>query len=422
MATKTGAAATISRVQIKRAGFVQTFRSLDWGVGRELESGTCKLVLGYLWGGLKAKLGGLKPQRILLLMDNRGDANWGSQATTNGLVSLLKERFPDATLTGLPRNVAKPNGHARKWTEKWAPEVMRSGKYDSIKGKWVMRKLTASWEKEYESADLVVVNGEGTLHPQRQTRRWLPVLDYLHKKHRKPLWVVNSTIAYKDHEDAWQFQQVLRHADRLVVRDEYSHRELAADGIESTLAADCAYVSEPATEETSREILAKVGVTGEFAVFTGSATIKHWPLDVQKQIVEKLRSVGLQVVYTSSNREDDEVVRQLGSIPLITHREVDFRELMAIQGLARILVGGRYHPTILAALMGTPFVAFTSNTFKMPALMEVLKSEELLIQSGDLGRTLAMIDKVLDEREVYGYRLKESARAQAPLARRNVFD
>src|SRR5687767_11885215 len=99
-------------------------------------------------------------------MDNRGDANWGSQATTNGLVSLLEERFPEAKIVGLPRSVAKPEGRARKWTEKWAPQVMRSGRYDSFKGRWVMKKLTASWEQEYADADLVVVNGEGTLHPQ----------------------------------------------------------------------------------------------------------------------------------------------------------------------------------------------------------------------------------------------------------------
>lgn len=352
--------------------------------------------------------------RILLLMDNRGDRNWGSQATTKALVRLLEARFPGATIDGAPRDVTAPSKTWRSRTEEWAPVAMRRN-YRGFRDRFALGLLTRSWEERYEAADLVVLNGEGTLHPQRQTRRWLPAIDFLQRRHGKPFWVVNSTISLEGSDEAWQFERVLRRAERIVVRDAISHRELAEQGIESIPAADCAYLTEP--RPTKRP-------NGRYAVLTGTSAMRQWPAEFFRTAFEKLRTLGLEVVYTASDRLDFDLPARMGvEIPILTDREVGPEELMDLQAGAEILIGGRYHPTILAALSGTPFVSLTSNTTKTQALMDALESRELLVEPGAGHDALTdQIEAVLKDRAAWSSRLKEAAAAQIPLARRNVFD
>ena len=91
-----------------------------------------------------------------------------------------------------------------------------------------------------------------------------------------------------------------------------------------------------------------------------------------------------------------------------------------MQSLAQILVGGRFHPTILAALVGTPFVAVPSNTHKMAGLMEMLGAQGLLCDFASLDRVVPTINKVLDDRGFWSERLKEAAAECAKLAPLNV--
>lgn len=352
--------------------------------------------------------------RILLLMDNRGDRNWGSQATTQALVRLLEERFPDATIEGLPRSAADPGKPWRKRTERWAPAAMKRG-FQGPFDRAVARLLTGRWEDRWRQADLVVVNGEGTLHPQRQTRRWLPALAWLQLKTPKPLWIVNSTVECEGSDESWQFETVLRQADRVVVRDAISHAELASQGIEAVLASDCAYLTEPAPFAAP--------VEGPYAALTGSAAIREWPVEALRAAVDTLRAEGLAVVFTASDRLDfDLPARMSVDLPTITDREATPQELMGLQSGAEILVGGRYHPTILAALAGTPFVSLTSNTHKTEALMAALEAEPLFVRPQDADDLPRMIRQTLRARTVWSGRLRDAANAQRRLARLNAFE
>jgi hypothetical protein len=127
-------------------------------------------------------------ERILLLMDNRADSNWGSQATTSALVMLLNARFPGAEVRGVPRSACRPeNGIKRSL----ATALVQKG------SRWALDALTRSWKQDFEWADLVVVNGEGTLHPQPQALRWVCSVTQLAHQMDKPYWVVNCSLKCK---------------------------------------------------------------------------------------------------------------------------------------------------------------------------------------------------------------------------------
>jgi polysaccharide pyruvyl transferase WcaK-like protein len=352
--------------------------------------------------------------RILLLMDNRADTNWGSQATTTALVSLLASRFPGAEIRGVPRSACRPeNGIKRSL----ATALVQKG------SRWALDALTRPWRQDFEWADLVVVNGEGTLHPQPQALRWVCSVTQLARQLKKPYWVVNCSLKCRGDKTEPLFAAFLKGADHVAAREPVSYREMVAIGADAVQAADCAWLTQPAPVEEARTILTREGVETKFAVMTGSASIHKWPIEHQRAVADALWKRELRVVYTYSDMKDADSAYKLGfdgRAPMVTHKEASFQQLTAIQSLAEIVVGGRFHPTILAALVGTPFVAVPSNTHKMSGLMEMLDAHELLCDFSSLDKVIPTVNKVLDEREKWSTHLSTRAREIAPLAQKNV--
>ncbi len=354
--------------------------------------------------------------RILLLMDNRGDDNWGSQATTNALVGLLVERFPGAEVRGVPRSKCRPKGQIKRWLA----TTLAPGLIGESPSNWALGALASSWEREVKWADLVVVNGEGTLHPQPQAIRWICATTALVRRHAKPLWVVNCSLKCRGDETEPLFRAFFIAAEHVAAREPVSFEEMRAVGIAATQAADCAFLTQPAPEDETREILDRAGVRRPFAVMTGSASIHKWPLGHQREVLQSLKDQGLDVLYTFSDRRDADNARLLGDLPTVSNHEATFAQLTTIQSQAEILVGGRFHPTILAALVGTPFVAVPSNTHKMSGLMQMLGAEQLLCDFTTLDRVVPTIMSVLQHRDEWSRRLRESATAQVDQAKLNV--
>lgn len=165
----------------------------------------------------------------------------------------------------------------------------------------------------------------------------------------------------------------------------------------------------------------RLGIRRPFAVMTGSASIAEWPLESQCAAVETLQEAGLDILYTASDPKDEANFARLGAdITLATHRDMDFRMLTAVQREAEIVVGGRFHPTILAALVGTPFVAVPSNTQKMSGLMEMLGAEALLCPFEESARLPEVIRGVLAQRPAWSDRLRARSADLANLAGLNV--
>jgi polysaccharide pyruvyl transferase WcaK-like protein len=349
-------------------------------------------------------------------MDNRGDTNWGSQATTNALVQLINERFPGAHVAGVPRHQVKPSKVFRDYVDRVAPDLVA----DDARANFLVRYLiTKRLAHVWRSSDLIIVNGEGTLHPQKQLRRWLPAICLLQRRYPKPMWVVNTSISFRGSDQEMMFDQFLRCASYIAVRDHYSYRELQQHGIACTQSADCAFLTEPSSPEP---ILRGLSVVAPYAVLTGSIESKSWSTEVLRNVVEHLRDKGFAVIFTSSSTQDDLLYKKLHmDIPLVTHTDANYRELMGLQAGAEVLVGGRYHPTILAALSGTPFVALPSNTTKMDALMEVLGTERFFLKADSSERILSAVDEALGEKRFFNETVKEKALAQRPLSRLNLF-
>jgi polysaccharide pyruvyl transferase WcaK-like protein len=266
-----------------------------------------------------------------------------------------------------------------------------------------------------------VVNGEGTLHPQPQALRWMGALSAMARKYNKPYWVVNSSISCRGDKTESSFHAFLEQADYVAIREPASHREMAFPIDNAVSAADCAFMTVPAPQQEALKIISRAGIKGPYAVLTGSASVDKWPIEHQREVIEFLKHLGLEVLYTHSDRKDTGNLQALKmDLPTVSHRQANYKQLAAIQSLAQIVVGGRFHPIILSAMVGTPFVAVPSNTHKMSGLMEMLDSHELLFSFERLEGFIPKIGHVLKEREKWSSRLLANAEVAKQFALLNV--
>lgn len=346
-------------------------------------------------------------KRILLLMDNRADSNWGSQATTTELVRLLSAHHPGAEIRGLPRSVTRPNSALkRRLADATATSIAEWDLFETGPGLTILQWLSGGWQADIEWCDLIVVNGEGTLHPQKQTLRWMPTLKWLQRKSGKPIWVVNCSVQFVGASHESLYRSVLGAADRLVLRDPISKEECDVACICATLAADCAFSTEPSCTDQAGQVIQAATGGKPFAVFTGSASVKRWPLETQMRLISRVVNAGLRPIYSSSTAEDDLNYRRLKnagvSLPIVTHNDLSFGEYCQLISQANILIGGRFHPLIFAAKVGTPFVAVESTTHKMKGLVRMLNCEEQLCEFDDADRQMGALDRAIAERKDRG--------------------
>lgn len=362
--------------------------------------------------------------KIALLMDNRGDENWGSQATTTALVRLLQAAYPGAKVVGVPRSAARPGrGLARRAVERLAPRVALRDAWSSAAGRWCAELLVGSWRRAIEGADLIVVNGEGTLHSQKQTLRWLPALAYASDSVAAPLWIVNTTVEVEIPSHRPLFSHVLRKADRLVVREPSSFDAARSLGATPIAGADCALLADGAEDAEVDTLLEGNGVGKEFAVMTGSAVVERWSVEVQAAIARELLSAGLDVLYVASTGEDRRNhARAFANlpVPMLTNDEVGYRAVVGLIRRAKLFVGGRFHLIIFAAKAGTPFVCVPSNTHKTIGLLRLLSAEERLFEMTDHTGQLECVRSTLASGCVRASSVQERANRLAALAVRNA--
>lgn len=362
--------------------------------------------------------------KIVLLMDNRADENWGSQATTTVLARLLEEMHPGAEVVGVRRSAARPrSGFARRLVERVAPGIAIRDAWGTAAGRWCARQLVGSWIHVLKDADLVVTNGEGTLHSQKQTLRWLPALGYVAATLDAPLWVVNTTIEVETPSHWGLFSHVLQKANRVVVREPKSLDVAKGLGVEPIAGMDCALLADGAADSEVVAFLGSRAIGEDYAVMTGSAVVERWSHSAQVGIARELLASGLDVLYLASTDEDRRNhIRSFAGLPvhLITNDDVDFRQVVGLIRRAKLFVGGRFHLILFAAKEGTPFVAVPSNTHKTIGMVQLLGAESQLIAMQDEEGQLAAIRAVLASSCARGVEIQQRAENLARLVLRNA--
>ncbi|MEM1261535.1 MAG: tetratricopeptide repeat protein [Pseudomonadota bacterium] len=313
-------------------------------------------------------------KQVLFVNDTANGYHWGCTLTCNGLLGLLP---PDDWLVRSCSiaSVDEPVTEAALLAD---PTLLTPSGLSA----WLSRQ--PALRDAIQRADLLLVNGEGTLHGTGdQALTLLMVLAAATAVCERPFAIVNHS-AYPPADDSRAaaivrelFQKVYARAIDVAVREPNSQTALAALGISSRLTFDCLpLVVSPRTVSH-----------GEQIVIAGTASVSPAVVAALSRFVDAAHSHGVGTTYlygangvpaVDDHRLATELVRQTDRRCQITFAPTESAWLDTI-GSAAMLLSGRFHHTLAAACLQTPFLAATSNTQKMDGLLSELGLQGLAI-------------------------------------------
>lgn len=229
------------------------------------------------------------------------------------------------------------------------------------------------------SADVVVVNGEGTLHgPNRAAIHLLYVMYLAKVNFKKPVHLINCSFFPTDdaqpHEglDAL-YGKVARVLDSVVPRETLSRQVLHRLGVSAPQGFDCL------PRFIDRHGLLASHVHTPTVLVAGGVNMTQLQAQTFGQLLTRVQQPGVRLGFlmgakSSVNPEDERIYQEMKKHcptleALTAHSMKDWLHTLAH---AACLVSARYHHTLAAASVGTPTVVFPSNTPKIDASMQML--------------------------------------------------
>ncbi|MGF1531869.1 MAG: polysaccharide pyruvyl transferase family protein [Puniceicoccaceae bacterium] len=372
--------------------------------------------------------------KILYVGDNSDRSNWGCRATSIALSEIVsKEHEIIGVIKG--REVGQWDMTPISWGGRGPTRILKKidrvfsdgskgvkkrlgvkddfisidtdksiSNFEKIFGKFKHLQKIKHW---VDQCDGIVVNGEGGYilsSPPRRDHLFFNFMVGYAQYRRKRTFVVNGMLSPcpktgTNLESKEQTFKLFEACDYLCFRDPYSldlYRELGgkrnADFIPDALFSWCSDASRylenargmlgdhmPFGRENLRGIK-DFDLSKPFIALGGSSSAA-WDQESAFQsylgLASKLKNLDLPIVCVvtcGGDRFLERVCRDL-ELPLVPER-IPVRLGCGILGRASMFVSGRYHPSILASLNGTPCVFLSSNAHKTRSLQRVLEYSE----------------------------------------------
>lgn len=365
--------------------------------------------------------------KALLVCDNRDVPNWGCRATSIALHRLLSKHFDvfatvgrkDVIRTvplGLPmqsklvRGAIKHAGMAGLATKAGFRTDYVDGDIEGIVKRVIdharHNAFFADLVEKFSEADIVVINGEGSMvfKPiERKDLRFQLFSVAMARHFNKPAFYVNAMVSefpgsaiptetleksmlYLERCAGVQLRDL--HSLAMVQKHSEAHAVHAPDALFSWLDSD--YLTHGKLSAGSYrffppfpEFEDRIGWNFDepYICVGGTSYIRANGFDAGAtsyfgELAERLKGIA-QNLYLVVTCTGDNFLHEVGrslDIPVIPV-ETNIFAGARILGNAKAFVSGRYHPAILASLGGTPCVFFESNSHKTRSLQELLQYE-----------------------------------------------
>ena len=223
----------------------------------------------------------------------------------------------------------------------------------------------------WHEVDTIILNGEGTIHHAGVGALTLLGFCKIAKDLGKKVFILNCSIFDLE---PFLLETLRDCVDGIAVREPLSLRYLSDHGVPATQAADCLFLIEsgdemvldwPKLESSKKYALYTPGVLAAFGRVSGEGV---------RRDVSQLRHAGFEVFFHVVETEDERFAvdaAQAGAriLPLGC---LNWRQVPSFLRRMEMVVSGRYHINIFAALAGVPFIPLSTNTGKMAGVLELL--------------------------------------------------
>jgi polysaccharide pyruvyl transferase WcaK-like protein len=224
-----------------------------------------------------------------------------------------------------------------------------------------------------KAADLVVVNGEGTIHHGAEAgARLLRLLDHPVRQGR-PVAFLN--MLWQDNPAEWARQ--LTRADLVSVRDRRSQQVLGEAGIEAVFAPDFSFYL-PVPERGQERHAARVAfgdsvsksVSKELHDAYKAAAIPKCYLPIRASVRHEPASHRASLKHRFDNLRHDVKARLRRALDGGEMTAPDADSYLSALGTCAFHITGRYHAVCFSISTATPFHAVASNSHKIEALLD----------------------------------------------------
>ncbi|MCK5515443.1 MAG: polysaccharide pyruvyl transferase family protein, partial [Desulfobulbaceae bacterium] len=182
-----------------------------------------------------------------------------------------------------------------------------------------------------------------------------------------------------DVKDNLQGQEVLAKVysmlDYVAAREPVSERELVSLGIDAKLIPDAAYALPRLSAEQIELHTKNMNLPPKFIGVTGSSALKKSSVDMMGFVLKLIKEhYRLPIVFLANAKTDIALAKALKDKYglLVVQPPVKYQQAMAVIAKAHLVIGGRQHPNIFAAMHHVPFIPFAGNTHKMNGVIELL--------------------------------------------------
>ncbi len=296
------------------------------------------------------------------------------------------------------------------------------------------------------AADVVVIDGNGDIvfsTPPRRTTLFLLAMIELGLRLEKPVFLVNSMIsdcpvtgrndktlaaakilftqcnalALRDYESLRFAQTEMPEANASFIPDSLFSWISRFEGQNGQPPADGDFIL---PHPDKAEYWGKLDFSLPYVCIGGGALASWFPdkaVESYRRLVEAVGNLGLRVYLIESDLPDSFLQRvaadnQIGIVPA----NAPILLCGAVLANARLLISGRYHPSIFASLGGTPCIFLSSHAHKMGSLPEVLGYEDprqfdAFPDEAGVTQIVALAKKYLDQ----GQRLRDRIRGAAKM-------
>ncbi len=260
----------------------------------------------------------------------------------------------------------------------------------SVEDNW---KAIKNIDEIIKNSDLVIVNGEGTIHHNQVRGKNLIQIGEFCKKLKIPTYLINCT--YQDNDKDF-FAKYLKYFNLISVRESLSKNQLDSINIKSHIVPDLSFysnynelninhkknqtylISDSVYFEISKYLLnfSYINKNFVFIPILSPVTLKQIsPIKILSYIKYHLKKIVF--ILLKLNPQNHYEIRYFGLN--------DYKKYILKLKNSKMIISGRYHCMCLAINLLKPFLIIKSNSHKIEGLLnDIGISENRIINKNDL--------------------------------------
>lgn len=329
--------------------------------------------------------------KILFVNNTKNLKNIGCQMTSQGLEILLQGHEVENFFAESVFKINQRLNTSRSFRVLTAPINKFSRRYFSMVKEYILANKK-NLVKSIDENDLILINGEGSIHHNRVTGIVLLVIASIAKDRGKTVHLVNSTLQLLS---PVQIREIKR-LDRIVVREIYSKHFLLGHGVESILGADAAWVF----LENRFPLLKLSGKSGDFdkrVLVTLGTTPNYEGLNevllrnnIDKSKLDYLRIDDIDINHIDKLEGDCKFGKILSGEDVLRDPKILLENYS-------VVITGRHHIAILSYFLGIKVVPLFANTYKIESTIFSIIGESsrdaVVLNDNEIQKTIALAGK-----------------------------